>query len=60
MDEYDGRVDSLLLDVGNQRLDYFLFAAGQDISFLDWRHTLGQLSLSGIGKGSSLGETIEE
>jgi hypothetical protein len=55
MDEYDVRVDTLLLNVWYKLLDNILFVGGQDIPLLVGRIAPVQCGLSGIGKRGILG-----
>jgi hypothetical protein len=55
MDEHDGGVDTLLLNVRNKLLDNILFVGGQDIPLLVGYIAPVQCGLSGIGKRGILG-----
>lgn len=55
MDEYDVRVDTLLLNVWHKLLDNIHFVGGQDIPLLVGRIAPVQCGLSGIGKRGILG-----
>jgi hypothetical protein len=55
MDEHDGGIDTLLLDVRNKLLDHIHIAGGQDIPLLVGHTSAVQRGLSGIGARGILG-----
>jgi hypothetical protein len=55
MDEHDGGVDTLLLDVRDKLLDHISIVGGQDIPLLVGHTTSVQRGLSGISERGILG-----